>query len=254
VTPQATLEFAPNDDILMYATFSKGYKGGGFEDDPANAAAARAGYDPETVNNYEIGGKFEFFDRRVRLNLAAFYMKYKNLQVTQTNQDCLCNITDNAADANIKGVEIEAEAILFDGFTLSGGATFLDTEYVRFVDSLGRDTSGNFLQRTPKNQWNIAGDFVTDLGGWQDGFRAHINYSHQAKMFWAPDNVNFEKPYGTLDARVSITPNDGDLTFSLWGRNLTKEFYRVNIIAFFGDEISRLGAPRTYGAEVSLKF
>ena len=254
VTPQVTAEFQPNDDILIYATFATGYKGGGFEDDPANPAAARASYDPETVNSYEIGGKFEFFNRRARLNLAAFYMKYKNLQVTQTNQDCLCNITDNAADANIKGIEAELQAVLFDGFSVSGGFTYLDTEYVEFIDSLGRDTSGNFLQRTPEYQWNVSAEYETDIGNWVNGFKARVGYSRQGKLFWGPENQAFEPAYGTLDARVAITPNEGDLTVSLWGRNLTNKLYRTNVIPFFGDEVSRLGSPRTYGVAVGVKF
>ncbi len=193
-------------------------------------------------------------DNRARINLAAFYMKYQNLQVTQTNAQCLCNITDNAADADIRGFEVEGEFLLTDGLVLSGGLTYLDTEYIDFVDSLGRDASGNFLQRTPDYQFNVSVDYETDLGDWQDGLRAHLGYSHQGKMFWAPENTNFEDAYGTLDGRLSVTPNGGDLTVSLWGRNLTDKLYRTNIIAFFGDEVSRLSAPRTYGASVAVKF
>ncbi len=253
-TPQFTAEYEPNDDILLYATYSVGYKGGGFEDDPANAVAAQTSYDPETVDNVEVGGKFDFLNNRARLNVAAFYMKYKNLQVTQTNADCLCNITDNAADADIKGIELEGEVLLAKGLTLSGGLTYLDTEYIDFTDSVGRDSSGNFLQRTPEYQFNIAADYETDLGEWKDGFKAHVSYSHQGKLFWAPENVNFEDAYGTLNGRLSVTPNEGALTVSLWGRNLTDELYRTNVIAFFGDEMSRLSAPRTYGASVAVKF
>ena len=62
-----------------------------------------------------------------------------------------------------------------------------------------------------------------------------------------------EDGYGLLDGRISISPNP-DLTFSIWGRNLTDKLYRTNAIAFFGDETSRLGAPRTYGAEISINF
>lgn len=253
-TPQITLEYEPDPNIFLYATYSAGYKGGGFEDDPANPAAAQAGYDPENVDNYEVGGKFDFLDNRARLNLAGFYMKYQNLQVTQTNADCLCNITDNAADAEILGFEAEAEFLVTDGLILSGGLTWLDTEYIDFTDSLGRDSSGNFLQRTPDYQFNISADYETDLGSWQDGLKIHAGYSHQGKMFWAPENVNFEESYGTLDGRVSVTPNQGDLVFSVWARNLTDELYRTNVIAFFGDEVSRLGPPRTYGASVAVKF
>lgn len=254
ITPQVTAEFKPNDDMLFYATYSTGYKGGGFEDTPANPAAARAGYDPETVSNIEVGAKLEFLDRRVRLNLAAFSMRYKNLQVTQTNQDCLCNITDNAADATIKGVEAELEIAATEWLTLYGGGTVLDTEYIDFIDSLGRDSSGNFLQRTPKWQFNVGGTLTTDLGAWENGFTANVNYNRQGKLFWAPDNAQIENPYGQLNARVSITPDNGRFTISAWGRNLTDTLYRTNIIAFFGDEISRLGNPRTFGMELGFRF
>jgi iron complex outermembrane receptor protein len=253
-TPQVTAEWKPTEGVLLYGTFSTGYKGGGFEDTPANAAAARLGYDPETVDNFEIGAKTEFWDRRVRINIAAFNMRYKNLQVTQTNQDCLCNITDNAADASIKGLEAEFEVAAAQWLTLYGGGTVLDTKYLNFIDSLGRDSSGNFLQRTPKWQFNVGGQVRTDLGRWRDGFSLNVNYNRQGRLFWAPDNAQIENSYGLLNARMSITPNEGKLTFSVWGRNLTDTLYRTNIIAFFGDEVSRLGPPRTYGVEVGFKF
>ncbi len=253
-TPQVTAEFKPNDDMLFYATFSTGYKGGGFEDDPSNAVAARAGYDPESVNNYEIGAKIELLDRRLRVNVAAFKMRYKNLQVTQTNDQCVCNITDNAADANIKGIEIEAQAAVTSWLTLNGSYSVLDTEYVDFIDSLGRDSSGNFLQRTPKWQYSVGANVNTDFFAWKDGLSANVSYNRQGKLFWAPDNAQFENPYGQLNARVTLTPNQGKFTMSLWGRNLTDTVYRTNIIAFFGDEVSRLGAPVTWGAEIGFRF
>ncbi len=253
VTPQFTAEFEPTDDILLYATYSKGFKGGGFEDDPANPLAAQSSYDPETVQNIEIGGKFEFFDRRARLNLAAFMMDYKDLQVTQTSDVCLCNITDNAADAEIKGIEAELQVVPLPGLTLSGGLTLLDTEYIEFTDSVGNVNDGKFLQRTPDYQFNVSARYTTDLGSWTDGFSANLSYSEQGGMSWNPEGSANEDGYGLLDGRISISPNP-DLTFSIWGRNLTDKLYRTNAIAFFGDETSRLGAPRTYGAEISINF
>lgn len=253
LTPQVTAEFKATNDILFYATYSTGYKGGGFEDDPANATAAAQSYDPETVDNYEIGAKLDLFNRRARLNLAAFHMRYKDLQVTQTSAVCLCNITDNAADAKIKGVEAEATIAVARGFSVYGGLTLLDTEYIDFTDSVGNVNDGKFLQRTPKYQWNIGADFSTDLGGWDDGFSAHINYNKQGKLSWNPEASANEKAYGLLDGRITISPNR-DLSISAWGRNLTNKTYRTNVIAFFGDEASRLGAPRTYGVELGVKF
>jgi len=254
LTPQFTAEWTPTPDLLFYATYSTGYKGGGFEDDPANAVAAQTSYDPETVRNIEVGAKLDLFDRRLRFNISAFRMRYENLQVTQTNQDCLCNITDNAADARITGLELEAQIAVARNFRIFGGATVLDTEYIEFIDSLGRDTSGNFLQRTPKYLLNFGANLTLDIGNMRDALEFHVNYTHRGRMFWAPDNLQVEDAYGLLDGRVSFSPNGGRWTVSVWGRNLLNEVYRTNIIPFFGDEVSRLGAPFTYGAEVAIRF
>ena len=254
VTPQATLEFTPSDNAFLYFTYSRGYKGGGFEDDPANAAAAQASYDPETVRNLELGGKFDFFDNRARLNLALFMLDYNDLQVTQTDDGCLCNITDNAADAEIRGVEAEFQAAVTENLLIWGGATYLDTEYIEFVDSNGLDNSGNFLQRTPEYQFNVGAELTADLGGWRDALSLRVNYNRQGKLFWAPDNAQVEDAFGLLDAYVALSPPDMPWRISAYGKNLTDELYRTNIIAFFGDEVSRLGAPRTYGVEVAVDF
>ncbi|MCG8442966.1 MAG: TonB-dependent receptor, partial [Caulobacterales bacterium] len=81
VTPQFTVEWTPMENLLLYATYSRGYKGGGFEDTPANVAAAQFSYDPETADNIELGAKADFLDNRARLNVAAFTIDYKDLQV-----------------------------------------------------------------------------------------------------------------------------------------------------------------------------
>ena len=254
VTPQVTLEYAPQDDLFFYATWSRGYKGGGFEDDPANVVAATSGYDPETVENIELGAKIDFLDRRARLNVAAFSMDYQDLQVTQTDDGCLCNITDNAADAEILGAEFELTFAATDALTLWAGATVLDTEYIDFVDSTGLDASGNKLQRTPDTQFNIGGELVLDVGSQVDALSIRANYTYHGDMYWAPDNAQTEDAYGLLNGRIAYAPMNANWRVSVWGRNITDEEYRTNIIAFFGDEVSRLGAPRTYGVELAMEF
>ncbi len=254
VTPQATIEFSPTDNAFFYFTAARGYKGGGFEDDPANPAAAQAGYDPETVNSLEFGAKLDFFDNRARLNLAAFSMDYQDLQVTQTDDGCLCNITDNAADAEILGVEAEILVAATDNLQVWAAGTWLETEYNEFIDSNGLDNSGNFLQRTPEYQFNVGAELTMSAFGFEDALSARVNYSYRGEMYWAPDNFQTEDAYGLLDARVSFAPLDANWRVSAWGKNLADELYRTNIIAFFGDEVSRLGAPRTYGVEVGVDF
>ena len=254
VTTQATLTFKPTDGILAYATYSTGFKGGGFQNDAPNAFAATVPYNPETVTNYEAGIKTEFLDHRLRLNTSVFHMKYKNLQVQQTSAACLCNIINNASSASITGIEGELQASPARWFKFWATGSYLDAKYDVFIDTNGVNNTGHFLQRTPHWQASVGAEATTDLGSWQDALTARISYRYQAKMFWAPDNLNVEKGYGLLDARVTFKIPDRDWTISAYGKNLANKLYRTNIIAFFGDEVSSFAAPRTYGVELSVGF
>ncbi|MBT8077803.1 MAG: TonB-dependent receptor [Gammaproteobacteria bacterium] len=254
VTPQATLEFTPNDDLFSYLTISTGFKGGYFQDTPVNAFAAEFPTRPEEVINYEIGIKSDFAGGRARLNAAAFFMDYTDLQVEQTNQDCLCNLTENAADAEIKGVEVEFTFLATDDFLLTASGSFLDTEYVEFLELAGVDSSGNSLQRTPDTQYNIGFDYTANAGRFGKALNFYVSYSWQDEFPWQPANENFEDDYGLLDARITFAPEGKNWSLSVWGKNITDELYRTNIIPFFGEEVSQFGAPRTQGVEFRYSF
>lgn len=254
VTPQATLTWTPQDGLLGYVTVSTGFKGGGFQNDAPNAFAAQTPYDPETVTNYEAGVKTEFLQHRVRANVAVFYEKYKNLQVQQTSAACLCNIINNASSATIKGIEAELQVVPAPWLRIFATGDALDSRYNQFVDTNGVNNTGHFLQRTPTWQGSLGAEATTSLGSWERALSARVTYRYQGKMYWAPDNYNYEQPYGLLDARVSVKLPNRDWTVSAFGRNLTDRLYRTNIIAFFGDQVSSYAPPRTYGVELSVGF
>ena len=260
-TPQATLEWKQSEALFLYATVARGFKGGGFDDTPANIAQSITPYDPETVTNYEIGFKANLLDRRIRLNADIFLMDYKNLQVTQTNAACLCNITDNAASADIKGLEAEFTFAATDNLRFSLSGSYVDATYKDFLESAinpttGQrlDSSGNRLQRTPETQVSAGIDLALPVGNLGNALKLNLNYAWQSDMKWATDNIAEEKSYGLLDARIALAPDDAKWAIALWGKNVTDELYRVNIISFFGEEVSQFGAPRTYGVDVSWKF
>jgi iron complex outermembrane receptor protein len=218
-------------------------------------------YNPEEATNYELGFKANLLDRRIRLNADIFYMDYKNLQVTQTNAACLCNITDNAASAEIKGLEAEFEFAATESLRLKLAGSYVDPTYKDFLESAvipgtttRLDSSGNRLQRTPKSQLSAGIDFTTGVGSWANALMFSLNYSYQGDLFWATDNIAKEPSYGLLDARIGLAPKDANWAVALYGKNVTDELYRVNIISFFGEEVSQFGAPRTYGLDVSWKF
>ena len=161
-------------------------------------------------------------DNRVRLNFAAFYTDFQDLQVELLDDVNLVLVVANAADAVIKGIEVEFEAALHETTTFFASGSYVDAEYKDYIDPLrGIDYSGNQIQRAPKEQFNVGFDVRAPLktGGLE--FLANVSYSYQSKMYFGPDESNFEPSYGTLDARVGFGSADGKWSVFIWGRNLT---------------------------------
>ncbi len=261
VTPQVTLDWKINEDVFTYLTYSEGFKGGGFDDTPANPAQATTPFDPEEATNYELGVKTTLLDRRIRFNADVFYMDYTDLQVTQTNAACLCNLTDNAASADIWGLEGEFTWRVIDDLLVSLSGSYVDPEYKDFLESAidpttgkNLDSSGNRLQRTPTTQFAGMIDYQMPIANWGNALKMRLSYTWQSDMYWATDNVAREGSYGLLDARVALAPDDQPWTLAVWGKNLTDTLYRTNIIPFFGEEVSQFGAPLTFGLDLTWKF
>ena len=252
-TPQVTISWTPNNRMMAYATYSQGFKGGGFQNNASQAVAANVAYDPESVTNYEVGYKAELFDRKVRWNSALFLMKYKNLQVQQTLASCLCNIISNAASATIKGIESDLQIAPTRSLRAWVSGTYLDATYDSFVFA-GVNNSGNKLQRTPQFQVAVGAEASVGTGDWEDALTLRLAYRYQGRMPWAPENTTWEDPYGTLDGRVTFKLPEKNWSVSVFAKNLTDTLYRTNIIVFFRDEMSSYAPPRTFGLEVSSKF
>ncbi len=253
VTPQATLRWTPSDTQMAYLTASKGFKGGGFQNNASKAFPAATPYQPETVANYEFGYKTELFDRSVRWNTAIFHMDYRNLQVQQTLASCLCNVISNAASATIKGVETDLQWAPNSWFKAWASGSYVDAKYDAFVFA-GVNNSNHLMQRTPKWQGAVGMEATTNVGSWKDALSGRLSYRYQGRMPWAPENTAWEQAYGTLDGRVTLTSPEKGWTVSAFAKNMTDEVYRTNIIVFFNDEMSSFGPPRTYGVELSVPF
>jgi len=246
-TPRVALEWRASDDMLLYASYASGYKGGGWQGATANAIAASTAYDPEDAATYEVGVKAEWFNNRLRTNLALFHTDFTDLQVELLDDVNLTLVVANAADAVIQGLEFEVRAMPTDWLTVFASGSLLNAEYKDYIDPLrGIDYSGNQIQRTPDYQYAVGADIRQGLSPELD-LVGGFSYTYQDQMFWGPDNLGREDGYGLLNARIGIADPDGDWTVSLWTRNLTNELYRTSIIPFAGDEVSLYGAPQTFG-------
>ncbi|MBW2713538.1 MAG: TonB-dependent receptor, partial [Deltaproteobacteria bacterium] len=128
-SPLVNLAYHWNEDLMTYASYSEGFKSGGFVQRvfPPITDGTIPSFKPEFVETYELGFKWTGFDNRLRLNGAAFYMDYSDLQIQVFNN--VAPVTKNVADAEIKGFELEISAVPGDGWFLEAGAGYLDSEY-----------------------------------------------------------------------------------------------------------------------------
>jgi iron complex outermembrane receptor protein len=135
-TPKVGLDFRPNDDTMLYASWSRGYRSGGFSSRAATATTASTPFQPEVVDSYEVGTKIAAFDRKLQFNISGFIAKYKNLQQNTTvpggptgNQ----TITSNVGSADIKGIEADLTARPVTGLTVRAAVGLLDSKFKNFV-------------------------------------------------------------------------------------------------------------------------
>jgi iron complex outermembrane recepter protein len=261
--PKVGINYKINKDVLAYASYSRGFRSGGFNGrafDPRNLGP----YEPEKVDAFEVGLKSDFFDRTIRLNLSAFYNKYKDLQrpfpnfvgYNGTTPNPLELVTFNAAGANIKGVEGELTWRPVSELTLTASASYLDAKYDGFADpSSGASLDDLKLAYAPKFDSRIGAAYRLPLGAWYGELAG--DYQHTSSMFVESLNspVGFRKPTDVVNASLTFGQQDGPLTVTGFVRNLTKEVYVVS--AQPGDpflNVFTINPPRTYGLTFRAKF
>ncbi|WP_176489165.1 TonB-dependent receptor [Rhizorhabdus dicambivorans] len=270
VTWKGALDHHLSDDLMAYASISRGYKAGTFNTFSLDTVPA----DPETVDAYEIGLKSELFDRRVRLNGAVFWNDIKNPQVlTIISKGLAVGIgLTNAQKARVKGAEVGMEAVAADGLKLRGALTYLDAKYRSFVNApfytlngrtlvgpaLG-DASGFRLPNVPKWRLSVGANYTVETGA--GTWVGDVSANHTGGFPWTADNRISEKAVTLINASLNFTPSSLDwLTVGLWGKNLGDvQHYSITQASTgpagdIGGHISSAAAPRTYGASVSFKF
>lgn len=257
-TPRGVLGYHISDDAFIYASYSEGFKSGGFEGLAATAIGASTPFDPEEAKAYEGGLKTEWFEKRLRVNLAVYKTDYTDLQVLEriiTPDDPIgVVITKNAGKAKIKGAEIEF-ASQWGNFGLNGNYAYIDTETEEFG---GPDDprNGKALRNSPKNSYYITANYNWPLG---NGGYLNLRYDfrHQDKVYSDPLNLEGSAipGYSLQDFRVAYSPGSGSWELAGWVHNLADKEYLLHAWPAppFG-YIQTLAPPRTYGVTFSMRF
>ncbi len=262
-SPKITLEWRPTDGLMLYGTWSKGFKSG-----IILVGAASPILRPEKATNYEIGLKSMFFDRAVTFNISGFYADYRDLQVAKVvpaiNTPSVMTIFENAAEATMKGIEAEIVLNPVQGLQFDGAIGYLDAKFDDYLSAYAlelpdapiRQLAGRPLPFAPK--WSIAAgaQYTFELGdGSQLRIRGDYNYK---SLFYSNQygDPRLSESYSTVDAHVRYSSPNDRFFGQLWVKNLTDEFYWAGASA---NGTSRLimgnpGEPRTYGATVGFNF
>jgi len=247
---RVSLEYSPTDDSFLYATWSQGYKSGGYNGQATNYTAAVTPFDEETVDNYEIGFKTEFLQRRARLNVAAFYMDYQDLQVFVTSYETTAGLfVDNAGEAEITGFEAEFFLAPSERFDLSATYAWLDAELGD--NELETVEEGNVLTRSPEQSASLAAQYRIPLGDLGE-LLLRADYAWQDKIYFQLENPeeSAQDAYGLWNLRAALQAEAG-WEVALWVKNAADEEYWVT--AFdpgFGSDLaasSVQGNPRMWG-------
>jgi iron complex outermembrane receptor protein len=256
--PRFTLSYQFNPRVIGYATYSQGFKSGGF-----NIGGAQPAFAPERIKDYEVGLKGDFLHGHLRTNVSAFYYDYTNLQVNQTKG--FSEQTVNAASAKVKGVEAEVTALLATRLRVSLNAAWLDATYTKFDtedparEALGTlHLQGNRLNYAPK--YKVGGTVAYTIPS------PYGNFTPTADVIWT-DRVYFT-PYNTarlsqaahtnIDLSIHWVGNNSDWTGSIFVRNLTNKIYitgaGVNNPILNFNRNGQVSAPRTYGIQLTRHF
>lgn len=270
LTYKVTIDHKFDSNLLTYITFSRGYKSGAFNTLPLDGPPTN----PETVNSYEIGAKVTLFDRRLRANVAIFQNDIGDPQVQLVRLVNGVGVIAyaNAGKAQTKGVDFDATALLAKGLTLDVAGQYLNAKFIDFQGApfnypvstppygitatpVSGDASGNRMPQTPKYKLNIGLTYNV-----QANFGNVIlsgNMAYRSSFKWDPDNILTEKALTLFNSSVTFSPKFNEqLSFRLWGNNLTNKRYYVAEIPQNGPVgyDAAVAEPRTYGIEVRYVF
>jgi len=252
--PTVALSYKLNDAATFYARYAEGYKAGGWNGENAkDTDIAAVSFDPELATSYEIGGKFEFADGRARINVAAHYTEYDDLQTQQfvTDQpgippNNLIVNADNGTDA--KGVELDFTVMPVAGLTLFGNYAWTDCEFAGslIIDSSGTDIDGNTCRRTPEHAYNIGFQFEGSLADKGLAY-LRVDYNWSDEFYFDNENLIVNDDELNLNASVGFLTADERWEISVWGKNLTDETNNAHLFDLWNTLYANYHPPRTAG-------
>lgn len=262
-SPKVSVTYAVFEDVNVYGTFAKAFKGGGFNASAVNAQEFE--FDEEKADTFEAGIKGRFLGGALRINTAVFYTQFSNLQVSIF--DGTKFVVKNAADATTKGVEFDSTMLLSEGLIMNLSVGYTKARYDSFpngpcpVDATTEtcDLSGRELDRAPDWNGTFGFNYNLPLGDMpiELVFGGDVNYQSDHFINTDLDPNEFQDAYFKYNARIAIQDPEGIWQFQINGKNLSDEMVLLggaDVPAQSGTHMGTYGEPRSITADFRVRF
>lgn len=273
IDPKVSLNYRFTDDIFAYASFTTGFKSGGYNygtvadpTDPTNPDKI-ALFKPEDIKAYEVGIKTSWFDRALTLNVSAFHYDYTNIQ---TQVQFFTPVTSlqvlNAGGARSCGVEVELNAAPTRNLRIFGSASYLDAEYEEFMTGDGSrpslgvlDLKGFTIPQSPEYSFNLGASYTIPMG--EGDLILRGDYQRVGRTYHTVFNMKRDSQAAYGLANAFITYEQDRWSAGVWMRNITDEFVKQGLSLGSGllgggggYSTGSIAPPRTYGATIGFKY
>jgi iron complex outermembrane receptor protein len=272
LVPLVSLAYRPSKDAMIYATYTEGFRSGGFTQRIFPPEASLPSFDPEKVKSYEAGAKLTAFDRRLRVNLAGYFTRYTDMQLLASDPSRVGPFVTNAGDADIWGFEVESSFIPAEGWLIEGNLGYVDpkrTSVSGGVVGLTTDSRFEHISRwtanvqitkhiplaksgalTPRAEWSYRSGYGTSAA----------NVPRQilppAATGGVPQPALYQKGFSLFSASLRWDVADTGASLTLGVDNLTNKRYRTmgDYAASFGYSQEVFDRGRQWYGTLAYKF
>jgi iron complex outermembrane receptor protein len=260
-TPTFGLQYHASDDVMLYTSYSKGFKAGGWTTRLSAPIPdiTEAAFGPEKARTVELGMKSEWFDRHLQANVAVFDTKYTGVQLNI--QVGPSPVLRNAGDAKLRGAELELLAQANNGLALNVVAGYIDAKYSR-IDPRATQADPNVtintkLPKTPEYKFSVGPQYEMNLPN-SGGLRFNVDYTHTADM-WndAPNTALLHRPAtDNLNASIRYMSPSDRYEVALGATNITDDRYLTvgSVNGGQGEIVGTYSRPREWYLQFRTKF
>lgn len=255
------LSYQWTEDLMAYVTYSEGFKSGGFDQRYAAVETEPSSFNPETVSSVEVGIKSDFFDNRLRLNIALFHTEYQDLQIII--RETFNPVTFNGGEAEIDGGELELTWVPTDNWYITASVGYIDADYVKLDQAVLNNQTpvlpGSWLVNTPEWSSAVGVAYTAELGDWAT-LTPRIDWSYHGEQYnnAVNDPRLFQEDYDLWNASMALETTDGKWEALLAFKNITDEEYLITGNSAFGTSASYVervyGRPSEWSLSVKYNF